>query len=412
MNRMKARLETPDQLGARPRFAGAHYALMQALYWGLMAAYFAFGTAYLYELGLSSLQTGLALMAAGVISAALQPLLAARADRSGRPKTVRVISMALLLPAAVLLALLWLLPLRRIFLVSLYALAWMLLWTQQFLINSLAMSYENAGWRLNYGAGRALGSLAYAAAAYAYGFLCAAQGTAVLLPVSALICTLLFVCVALWRTPEAALHASSAARQPENGGGRFAARYPRFMLLTAGAALCLTPYCTTCNYLIRVVESVGGSSVELGTAVMIAALCEVPVMLLLVPLTKRFGSYALILTAAVMLTAKMLMICLARSITALYITQLLQLFSYPLFLGVSVLYVNERMAPGDRVRGQSFMTLVQTVGSAVGALLGGFLLDRFGVSGMLTVCLILSAAGSTVMMLGAERGSGRAGGMR
>ena len=271
MNRMKARLETPDQLGARPRFAGAHYALMQALYWGLMAAYFAFGTAYLYELGLSSLQTGLALMAAGVISAALQPLLAARADRSGRPKTVRVISMALLLPAAVLLALLWLLPLRRIFLVSLYALAWMLLWTQQFLINSLAMSYENAGWRLNYGAGRALGSLAYAAAAYAYGFLCAAQGTAVLLPVSALICTLLFVCVALWRTPEAALHASSAARQPENGGGRFAARYPRFMLLTAGAALCLTPYCTTCNYLIRVVESVGGSSVELGTAVMIAA---------------------------------------------------------------------------------------------------------------------------------------------
>lgn len=401
---MTTKIDTSTQIQVRPRFAGVHYALMQGLYWALMAVYLAFGAAYLYSLGLSSLQTGLTMMATCLATSLLQPLLAAWADRANRRGMVKRLALGLILPAAALLAAVWMFPMAKLLRVGLYALAWMLLWTLQFLVNSLAMEYQNAGWRLNFGTGRAFGSFGYAGAAYLFGLFTADHSTTALLPVAVGLALALLTCVALWRVPERPA-ASAAVMEKPAGAGRepgFFARYPRFLLLTLGATLCLTPYCAVCNYHVRLVENVGGGSVELGTLVMIAALCEAPVMLLLTRLTKRFGSARLILLSAGMFTAKMAALCLADSVQLLYAAQLFQLLSYPVFVGVSVLYADERMAPGDRVRGQSLMTLTQSAGSAAGALLGGFLLDRAGVSGMLTTCLILSAVGSVVMVLGVE----------
>ncbi|MDO4571747.1 MAG: MFS transporter [Clostridia bacterium] len=388
----------PGACGIKPRRAGAHYALIQGLYWSLMAVYMVFGAAYLYDIGLSSLQTGIVFAAAGAVSALIQPLLARRADRAARPGMVRRIACLLMLPACGLLALLWLCPLPLALRVCLYAPVWMLLMTVQFLLNALAMEYPNAGLRLNYGVGRALGSFGFALAAWLYGLFVARFDTAALLPVGFGLALLLLLAVSLWRSPPAAPRES---RDIAEAG--FFRRYPRFLLLVCGTALCMTPYSMVCNFLVRIVESVGGGSVELGTATMLAALCEIPVMFLSLRLNRRCGSYALMLVAAGMLTLKMLLFTLARSVSAVYAAELVQLLGYPLLMCVSVYYVNARMAARDRVRGQAMMALTQTVASAAGALLGGLLIDGLGVRGLLLVSLGISAAGSLVMALGTER---------
>lgn len=383
----------------RPRSAGVHYALIQALYWSAMAVYLGFGAAYLYGRGLNSLGTGLVLAAAGLCSALLQPLVAGRADRAQRPGTVRRYCLMLILPAACILLALWLMPMPAWMHIGLYALVWMLMLTVQFLLNSLAMEYPNSGHALNYGIGRAMGSLGYALAACLYGLYAAKADTAALLPLALLFCLLLCVALLLWRSPPLPVQTAELTEKSAD----FFRRYPRFLLLVIGTVLCLTPYCIVCNFLVRIIESVGGSSVQLGAAVMLCALCEIPLMLLSVWLCRRCGVFALMLMAAVMLSVKMLLFTLARSVGAVYVAEASQMFGYPLLMCVSVYYVNALMGPQDRVRGQAMMALTQNMGSTVGALLGGFLLDGLGVKGLLAVSLGVSVVGSAVMMLGTQR---------
>lgn len=381
------------------RFTDLHYAAIQALYWALMAVYLAFGAAYLYDIGLNSLQTGLVFAASGVLSSLWQPFVAGYADRRGRAGTVQKLACLMTAPACALIAVLWLAPLSLPLRICLYAPVWLLMLTVQFLFSALAMEYPNAGLKLNYGVGRAAGSLGFATAAYLYGRLVARYDTAALLPVGLALSLLLLIALMLWRSPDTAPHPDM---QKADSAGFFR-RYPRFLFLVFGTALCMTPYSMVCNFLVRIVESVGGGSVELGTASMLAALFEIPLMLLSARLNRRFGSYALMLTAAVMLSAKMLMVALARSVGMLYAAMLTQLLGYPVLMCISVYYVNALMQSGDRVRGQAMMALTQTVACAAGALLGGFLLDGLGLRGLLNISLCVSLIGSAVMMLSTQR---------
>lgn len=392
---------TKTEAFRRPRFAGLHYAVIQALHWALLAIYYAFGATYLYATGLSSFGTGLVLAVAGLLSAALQPPIATRADRAARGAgAVRRWCLALLIPSCALMAALWLFAMPPWLHIGVFVLVWMLIMALMFLFNSLAMEYVNAGYPLNYGVGRAIGSLSFALGAYFYGRYIARFGAAALLPLASSLCALLLLALLLWRSPPIARRDAAPETTQKSG---FVRRYPRFIALVVSAILCLTPYCTVCNFLVRFVEPIGGGSVEVGTAIMIAALCEVPIMFVSLLLCRRFGAHRLMILSAAMLSAKMLMIVLARSVAGVYIAELFQLLSYPLFLCVSVYYVNALVSPQDRVRGQAVMTLAPLISGATGALLGGFLLDALGVRTMLALSLAISAVGSALMIVFTQR---------
>jgi PPP family 3-phenylpropionic acid transporter len=383
----------------RPRLAGVHYSIIQALHWALLAIYFAFGAAYLYDIGLSSFTMGLVLAAVGLLSAVLQPLIAGNADRAARAGAVRRWCCILIIPSCGLMLALWLFTWPQWLHIGLFVLLWMLMLSLMFLFNSLAMEYTNAGYALNFGIGRALGSITFALGSYLYGRCVASYGTPSLLPIGFGLSCLLLIALLLWRSPPL-MQAALPAEEDSRG---FARRYPRFICLVISATICLTPYSLVANFLVRIVEGVGGSSIELGTAIMITALLEAPTMFLSVWLSRRLGSHVLMIVAAISLSVKMLMFTLANSVAGVYIAELFQLLSYPLLLCASVYYVNALMAPKDRVRGQAMMTLVQTVSSATGALLGGFLLDRFGMSATLKVALIVSIIGSALMVVFTQR---------
>lgn len=382
------------------RRVNIHYSIMQFFYWGLFTAYYAFGASYLYSLGLTSGVTGLVLAATGLLSALLQPCIATVADRS---PTLHTKALALLVAApAFLLLLLCLLLSGKAsvgVMVALYGGAWLLLLALQFLISSFGMEYAAAGIPLNFGTARAVGSLGYALLSYLMGILSARLGLTVLLPFSAAMALLLLLSLCLWKPLPKAVRQESDA--PVRGG--FFRRYPRFLLFLAGSILAMTAYCMCCNFLVRIVENLGGGSEELGTAVMIAALCEIPTIFLSLHLRKRFGSGRLMRVAAVMLAVKAALLYAATSIPFLYCAMLSQLLSYALFIPISVYYVDGLMGQGDKVRGQALMTFVPTVGTSVGSLIGGALLDRFGVSGMLLFCVVCSVVGAGVMLLGTEK---------
>mgnify|MGYP002732405522 CR=1 FL=1 len=400
--RMKIWKETD---AAFNRFTGVHYSLLQGLYWMLQCGYYAFGASYLFELGLSSTLTGVVFALVGALSALTQAQIANAADRRGAlaPKWIAVLLMA---PVCVLLLLLSI-GLRQAWLaIALYGVVWVLVMDIQFLLCTMSMDSVKAGARVNFGVSRAFGSMSYALTAYVLGVICAARGAAVTVPIAAGMSLLFLLALLLWRVPPCR-EPQTAEGEPEAGGKGFFGRYPRFALFVAGCSLCMIAYSTTCNYLVRIVNMLGGGSEELGTAIMITAMCEIPTLLASVRLNEKFGSNRLMVVSAIMLSVKMLLITFAGSIPILYASMTTQLFSYSLFIPVSVYYVDALMQKRDRMKGQATMTLILAVGNAAGSLFGGFLLDTVREKGMLVSCLALSCIGTAVMIAGTQRGDMR-----
>ena len=278
-----------------------------------------------------------------------------------------------------------------------------------FLLNALAMDSVKAGNKVNYGISRSFGSMSYALTAYALGIVCAKLGTAITVPVAAVQSLLFLIALLTWReAPLPEKQPLSAEALPKQAPEReFFKRYPRFLTFVIGCTLCFIPYSMTCNFLVRVVEALGGGSSELGTTVMLTALLEIPTISISVWLNRKFGSNRLLTVSAIFLTLRMLLVTVAPSMPFLYGSMLTQTFSYSLFIPASVYYVDALMARSDRLKGQAVMTLIPTLGSAAGALLGGFLLDTVQVSGMLLVCSALSCIGTVIMVCGIQRGDMR-----
>lgn len=388
------------------RFAGWHYSLIQILYWMLICCYYVYGASYLFELGLDGSATGVILALIGALSALVQSLAASAADRRGG-ESAKWISVMFAVPVCVLLAALSFFGLSKWPGVVIYAMVWILVMALQFLISSLGMDAAKAGLRVNFGVSRAYGSMFYALTAYLLGIICASSGVHITVPIAAGISLLLLVSLLLWRVPERVEEPDDEKNKDALGGTGFFSRYPRFAVFVAGTTLCLIAYCITCNYLVRIVEALGGGSRELGSTVMITAISEIPTILISVWLNKKFGSNKLLMTAAALLSVRMVLVALAPSITALYAVMLMQIISYSLFIPASVYYVDALMQERDRLKGQAMMTLIPTAGNSLGSLLGGFLLDTVQVRGMLVCCVIISVIGSVIMIYGTQKGDMR-----
>ena len=109
---------------------------------------------------------------------------------------------------------------------------------------------------------------------------------------------------------------------------------------------------------------------------------------------------SLTMVAAVFFLVKLIITFLAINVTGIYIAQIFQALAFGLYIVASVYYVNHEMDIEDKVKGQSFVTTAHTLGSVVGSLLGGWLINRFDVSVALLFCIIISGVGVIAYYLG------------
>ena len=130
---------------------------------------------------------------------------------------------------------------------------------------------------------------------------------------------------------------------------------------------------------------------------------EVPVMLLFPRLTRRFRCSSLLRFAVIMFTVKELLIYLAPNLAVLYAAELLQAFSFAIFVPASVRYVDEVIVKRNAVKGQAFVTAMITLGSIFASYLGGLLLDNSSPSFTLLTGVIVSAAGTLVMLFAIQK---------
>ena len=381
------------------------YCVNQGSFWASYSAVFAFASVFLLARGFNNHEIGIVIAAGSAASAIMQPVLGAYADSRRRcvlHRLIIVVSLVMIVLAGLLLGV------RRNFwiIALLYGLLIACLQLNTPLTYSLGMFFINKGVPINFGIARGFGSLTYAVLSTLLGKLVENYSTDMIMYSVIVVYVLLAVstmCMHFKGVDEGNPDIPTA-----HTGGRgiaFLTSHRRFTIVLVGAVCLFVSHNMISNYIYQIVSYHGYSSSQMGLAISLAAVLEIPILFLFNAINRRFTSGALLKVCGIFFTLRSLVLLMAGNLAWIYVAQLAQPFGYGLYIGASVYYVNHTIEEEHRVEGQSYMTLTCSAGSVLGSLIGGWLLDAVSVPGMLVFGTCVAAVGAVIIICAGEQGS-------
>ena len=379
------------------------YALTQMMYWVIYCVISAFASYYLLDMGASNASVGVVLAVGSLISSVLQPLIGALTDRFAWAQPGRIIAVFALGEVLCSAGLLLIAGRSAAAVCVLYCAALTLMQTMQPAINTLSMKCLNAGYRLYFGPARAAGSFGYAAVSFALGRAVEHTGAGII-PMAAIAGTVLLALTMLF-FPKFPCEGTLLPADGKRRKTGFLRKYPAFTVLLAGLVLVYYDHVLVNYFALQVMQSKGGGSAEMGTAVAVAAVAEIVMLLLFPVVRKRMKMTTMLRLSAVFFTIKAAGSLLVRGVMGYYLVQLLQMPAWGIICVALVYYVNEVIPPEDSAKGQAYAAAVYTVATIIGSLLGGRLIDSCGVTVMLITGLVTSVVGTGVVFIGTREKS-------
>ncbi len=380
----------------KPKSATLHYTFLQGFYWMAYCILVSFSSVYLLDHGFLNTQIGILLSVSSIFSALVQPFAAKKADRM---KKLSLRQLTAILIAGMLLCTLGLLCLPGTVLQGgLYMCLLILLQLLMPFNYSLGMDCLNNHITLNYGLARSFGSVTYGLASTLCGILAKEYGAGILPLVLLLVVAFLLPTTLTFRfsgpiektLPKEEVLLSEDTRP-------FFQRYPTFPLLLVGLSLLFTSHNILMSFPYQIVQNLGGGSVEMGNLLTLQCIVEIPIMVCFTPLLARASSRFWVRISGVSFFLHALLIWLSPNMTFLLLVQIFEMTGYALFTVASVYYVNEVMQLTDRVQGQAYFSMTNTVGIVVGSLVGGLLLDYVGVSALLGFATLTGGVGMVIL---------------
>ena len=184
--------------------------------------------------------------------------------------------------------------------------------------------------------------------------------------------------------------------------GAFIKKHLKFMIFLAGFVLVYFDHTIINNFFINVIKNVGGNTGDMGNAVFLAAMLELPTMALFEKYKNKINIKNTIIISAIFFTLKHTLTYFATNMFMIYLAQATQMLAYALFIPASVYYVDKLFDAKDAVKGQALVTTSMTVSGVLASFLGGILLDSMGVYETLFLGLVLSVVGTIVMIVTVE----------
>lgn len=370
-----------------------YYALIQGLYWAIYCLMVGFASVFLLDRGFTSGQIGLILGISYLLSAILQPLVGSAFYRWG----IRLhtgIGCAYIPVAAISLAVL-LFPMDRMTTAVLMAVIFTIQSVMQPSVNALHQSFEEEGRPVNFSLARGVGSAAYALSSFAMGRLLTRFSPSILpgaygAAVAALIIVLFCV-----KTDSVTRFADLGRR---GASYRDILRaYPTIGLFLAGVGCMFLTFSFIDNFLVQIIMSIGGNSGDLGTAITLSAITELPAMLLFARFCRKGKGLHVYMISIWVWLAKDILTLLAPNTQTLFVVQLLNFASCAIYVPGMMEYVKHVLPEAQLLRGVTMAGTSTTLGSLIAMLLGGWLIDAIGVRNAL-LAVEFFAAGGTVML--------------
>lgn len=268
------------------------------------------------------------------------------------------------------------------------------------MVNVAAFYYKNADKSVDFGIARGLGSLSYAVTAFIVGKATSWRG-AVMIPYLniAFSAALLFIVTSM--PTVTAAQSETTKKNPADTSAALPRRsllrtYPVFFITVIGIMLFVFFNNMVTIYMIRILENVGGDSGNLGVALAIAACAELPMLFLYSRLAKHVGAAKLIAISGFFFSLKGILLILAPNVQTIYAVQLLQSVSFGLLVAAKAHYADICMADGDKVTGQSIMSMTESMGSVLASLAGGLLMGSGGIMLLLWCATGAAIAGTLI----------------
>ena len=301
------------------------------------------------------------------------------------------------------------------------------------LFNSLNFKLEECGIHINFGVCRSMGSLCYSILCAVLGVFVESRGIVVLPITGEIVLALLMFSLLITK-----MHSNKAKKKhlslvdiPDDNDSfenitekaiselkvqpkvddveeeinllEFVKRNKLFLIVNIGIFGVFFSNSVLNNFMIQIVENVGGNSADMGKIFGVMAFLEIPTMFCFDWLRKRFSCSLMLKVAAIFFTLKIGFCYLANSVTMIYAAQLLQLFSFGLFLPAIVAFIDEIMSKGEAVKGQALFTMMTTVASVVASLTGGVILDMSGAKLLTLISTIATGLGALVIIFTIDR---------
>ena len=372
------------------------YNLLAFLYYIAWCTIGGFVAVILKDKGVSNTLIGIVTATGCVSSIFLAPTLSSlvtEKDNLSIPKVLNVVFTILM----VLFALINFVDIPQLMVVVFYIIINALLISVGPFLQTLASSYMQAGYDVNFGFARGLGSVSWAVTALIFGFIIDMFSSKVL-GIGFIVSALLTLTI-LKTLPEV----SKFKGGKKKGGSPFTIvrKYRVYFFLLLGFSFCLSAASSIGTYLIDIVKSLGGSESFYGVAVFIMAFSEMPVMAVSPWLMKKYKTIDLIVVGAICYVIRNVTMCLAPNLPILCIGMIFQGFSFGLFTAVITYYVIYNIDVEDQAMGQTMITVMNSgFGSTLGNLLGGVLQDMFGLTGMYAFIIVCTIIGFLVVCYG------------
>lgn len=380
------------------------YAFIQCFFWMLFGGVIGFVSVYLLDCGFSNTQIGMLIAVAGLFSAIFQPVIAGYADKEKSPSLKKLMILFLALPITLNILLLAVYHKSAVLTGGFYACLMMIMQMLTPLVNALGMESINQKKKLNFGVARGMGSIGYAFIVYVVGIAVGVTGT-VAVPIALLIVSGMLM-AGLFLFPFQKVARPITETSMDEGKGNpllFFKQYPRFGVTLVGCILVYISHVLLNSFTFQIVKEKGGGSAEMGTAMAMASLIELPTMFLFAFMLKKIRCDIWFRISGIFFFLKTLGTLLAPNIPVFYGVQIFQMLGWALITVSSVYYVNSIMEKQDVIKGQAYMTMTYTLGSVIGALMGGALIDSLGVRSMLVFATASAAAGMVIMLLTAQK---------
>lgn len=381
------------------------YACIHGFYWMTCCSMIGYASVFLLNKGFSNSVIGIVLALSNILAVVGQPAVASYMDKATK-LTLRMMVSFVLVAIIVLSAVLLMVGNTSMLMLVLVVVVFTLMLTLQPFINSLTFVFEKQGIHINFGLARGIGSVAYAVISLILGNVVKTVSPNILpyFYIGLSMCMLAFVFT--FYLPGHKNDLDHEEVKNETGEKislmSFVKKYKSFMIMLIATVLLFVDHSIINNFFIQVVNHIGGTASDMGNAIFLAAVLELPTMALFMKIQTKIGCHKMMLIAAIFFSVKHVLTYFAVNMFMIYAAQVIQMFAYAVFIPASVYYISQLVESSDLVKGQALMTGAMTLAGVFSSLVGGILLDELGVSHVLLIGAIISVLGTVCMFFGVE----------
>ncbi|MGX7014496.1 MFS transporter [Vagococcus silagei] len=358
------------------------YATLQFIYWAMNCSIYSFaGMLFIYAvknqgkpISNGTLSFGIMLSLANLISAFLQPYISEAIIKKYHYSLTKIIIILNTLTSLSLLILPFILN-SGAFLLFGFGISLVLILTMQPFINALGFDFINHNIPINFGVSRGAGSIGFALSSFVVGLILSRYSPKYLPLIVLCLSLLLFVPVLLLKS--SSHHQESSQDVEKTKMTLLFSKYPFLLELLIGFSSLFIFHTFVTSLLGHLLTGRGGTSANLGIALMIAGFCELPAMFFFSSLIKIKDSKYWVNFSAIFFFIRSIALFLAFTPSLMISTQFLQSTSFALFIPASAYLFNQYLDPSDNTLGQSLITATMTIGGVLGNLIGSFFLRTF-----------------------------------